>query len=152
MALETPNRMVASGVLLIDTLTDVGPHQSFRSSNGIKRKVSEVDTSFVLGTGQLGTYEFEQAVTNDEAIVFTSLLGLGVAAVATELIGYVAPLIYQTGAPEVDDVPANLLVLLSVVMTADPPGRTRARHSVAVWGLPTAVEPIAGEPLPPPPP
>ena len=144
MSLETPNRMVASGVLLVDSLLPAGEQQVFRSSNGILRKVSEVQPEDTISVGD---YELETPVTNDEGIVLMQLTQFaGPNTLLGSLIGWIAPLPYVAGTPEFDDIEKNHLALLATVNAVG----AKLRFGVAVFGLATTVAPIEGEPLPPP--
>jgi hypothetical protein len=146
MALETPNRLVASAVMLIDGPADPGQHQKLRSSNGILRKVSEADTTISSTSGSIAAWELETPVTNDEGIALASLTGIAGGISGIILIPWIAPLVYQTGIPEIDSIAPNLLVTLAAIEAT-----LKGRMSVAVFALPSTAEPIADEPLPVPP-
>lgn len=139
MALETPNQVHASAVLLIDNYDDP-PNSTveFAASNGFA-SVNFLD----LDDPDIGlTLEMEQAVNNQEGSVYHSG---DPDSSAESAFSYITPTHFETGEALVDDLPANQVALINLSASV-----STFRLWLFVIGQRQILEAPAGEPVTPP--
>ncbi len=140
MALEIPNAIVASAVVLYDSTQPIADdHLRLRASQGIARKVQ----SFSVPGADIALFELTNPVPNDEAVVINQpqyFLGIGQTVICLSLITPVPTSLN----PLIDDQPPNLLAFIAALLAPS----ALVRMSVKVLRLNTTTPPIPGEPLP----
>jgi len=141
MALETPNLVQASALLLIEGFEDP-PNSTitFATNNGFK-SVAFLD----IDNPDIGiTLEMDQPVNNMEGSVYMNGDVLS-ALNADSDGGYISPLHQQVGEPFIDDVPDNQVVIVGINAGSDV-----FRMNVLVVAQLALAEAPAGEPVPEP--
>jgi hypothetical protein len=148
MPLETPNRVVAAGVILVDPLaadpTDV---YSFRSNNGFRDLVATDPTSVTTALTKGLNAQLDTPVSNDEAVV---LIGGDEAFGPARIAGWVTPSWTQIGVALVDDLPDyRLVALIQQGEEGSHVPAVKARLNVSVFQVITAEAKVPGQPVAP---
>ena len=143
MALETPNAIVASAVVLFDALAP-SDRLEVRSSTGLKQGVQELINQAGFAPYTFGVFDLEQPLSNDEAVILPSDAG-GPPKVAC-VGGWVTPSNTLSGAADLDALASNKLVMFFGALGNFNPAKGRVSFSVV--RLITTALPIPGEPVP----
>ncbi len=146
MPLETPNRVVAAGVILVDPLTDVpAAVYTFRSNNGFRSLVATDPSSVPNALGKGFNAQLDTPVSNDEGVV---LVGGDAYFGAFRVSAWITPSWTALGIPLIDDLP-DFRVAGLIIQPEEGPAvpAAKARLNVSVFQVITTVLPVPGQPV-----
>jgi hypothetical protein len=162
MPLETPNRLVACGNILVDPQIDADPPTvadvyTFRSNNGLRDLAPNDPTTVASALGSGCNMQLDTPVTNDEGLVLAGgemYLGLNPTTPAqNRVLGWITPAWTETGIAPIDTLPVHRVCLLipGAALVAPDGLAAPARLSVCVFKvdrLPDLEQPAQPLPVP----